>query len=207
MNRRHDPFTLALASLRTRLEAGTFVAGGPIVILDEARRLKLSTTPVREALGWLCGFGLVERGPTGGFLVPRMDVQTLRDRLAFRAHCLGAGLDASGAVRGREGVAPGAEAGSDTVALMAWLVRSTGNAALVDAYDRVASQLLVFQRAERRLFSDHAVEARTLARRFSDPSGPGLGEALAAYHERRMAAAALLIMEVEGDRPPRAEEN
>ncbi len=197
MNRRHDPFTLALASLRARLESGVHVPGGSIVILDEARRLKLSTTPVREALGWLCGFGLVERGPTGGFLAPRLDPQTLRARLAFRLHCLGAGLDASGGVQVRDGVAPRIEVGPQPAELMAWLVRSTGNAALMEAYDRVASQLVLFGEAETRLFADHEAEADALVARFRDPTGRGLGPALAAYHQRRMAAAPLLIMAVE----------
>lgn len=201
MNRRHDPFTLALASLRARLETGVHVPGGPIVILDEARRLRLSTTPVREALGWLCGFGLVERGPTGGFLAPRLDPQTLRDRLAFRLHCLTAGLGPDGGLQIPDGFTPRTEAGPDPDDLMAWLVRSTGNAALMEAYDRVASQLVLFQTAEQRLFDDHEAEARALVGRFRDPNGQGLGPALAAYHRRRMAAAPLLIMEVESGRP------
>ncbi len=206
MNRRHDPFTLALASLRSRLEQGLHPPGGPIVILDEARRLKLSTTPVREALGWLCGFGLVERGPTGGFLVPRRDPQGLRDLLAFRLHCLDAGLDRTGAVQGRDGFTPRAEAGPDPAALMAWLVRSTGNAALMDAFDRVASQLVAYRRAEARVFPDSDIEAQALADRFRDPVGPGLGEALAAYHQRRIEAAPHLIMAADADRRDAAEE-
>lgn len=54
--RKHDPFTLALESLRARAEQGSFTPGAPVVIIEEARRLNLSATPVREALGWLCGF-------------------------------------------------------------------------------------------------------------------------------------------------------
>ena len=67
MIRKHDPFTLALDSLRARAEEGAFTPGAPVVIIDEARRLNLSTTPVREALGWLCGFGLIERAPWEDF--------------------------------------------------------------------------------------------------------------------------------------------
>ena len=48
--RNRDPFETALAALRQRAVDGVFEADRPILILDAARTLKLSTTPVREAL-------------------------------------------------------------------------------------------------------------------------------------------------------------
>src|SRR5690606_3767999 len=87
MARRRDPFMMALESLRARAEQGVYAPGCPVVITDEARRLNLSTTPVREALVWLSGFGLIERSPTGGFLTPRLERAIVRDRFAFRLQC------------------------------------------------------------------------------------------------------------------------
>ncbi|WP_052516809.1 MULTISPECIES: GntR family transcriptional regulator [Brevundimonas] len=75
--------------MREAAETGGYAPGRPIVIIDEARRLGLSTTPVREALAWLCGEGVIERGPAGGFLARRLDAGAVRDRYGFRLACLG----------------------------------------------------------------------------------------------------------------------
>ena len=69
MAKSRDPFFKALDNIRERARAGGYAPGQSIVIVEEARRLDLSTTPVREALAWLCGEGLIERG-RAGFLPP-----------------------------------------------------------------------------------------------------------------------------------------
>ncbi|MBD3752747.1 MAG: hypothetical protein IE935_10040 [Micrococcales bacterium] len=48
MPRARDPFSLALANIRDRAMRGVYEPGGAIVIIEEARRLNLSTTPVRS---------------------------------------------------------------------------------------------------------------------------------------------------------------
>lgn len=201
VTRRRDPFTTALESLRDRVEQGVYPPGSPVVIIDEARRLRLSTTPVREALGWLCGYGLIERAPLGGFVTPRLDPALVRDRLAVRLHCLTIGLnglaEAHRPLR-REGVDE--PDGQGLAARMLRIVRATGNAALVDAYRRVDSQLIQLAGAERRVFRDVEAETGRLLDLFAAPAGSGLGEALGAYHHRRMEAAPLLIMEAEAHR-------
>lgn len=78
----------ALEALRLGLTLGRFVAGRPIVIADEARGLGLSTTPVREALCWLGGEGLVERGGAGGFFAPRLEPALIARQYAMRRLCL-----------------------------------------------------------------------------------------------------------------------
>lgn len=50
MARNRDPFTQALSSLRDRIQSGDLAGGTPVIVQDEARRLSLSTTPIREAL-------------------------------------------------------------------------------------------------------------------------------------------------------------
>lgn len=200
MTRKRDPFTMALDSLRTRAEQGIYAPGGPVVIIDEARRLKLSTTPVREALGWLCGFGLIERAPSGGFLAPRLDAAVVRDRLAFRLHCLATALNGAGHIH-RARSNGSAETGHlDLAAHMLRAVRETGSAALVDAYQRVNSQLVQLAQAERRVFKDLDAETAAIVSLFEGAPGAGLPQALALYHHRRMDAAPLLIMEAEAGR-------
>ena len=201
MIRKHDPYTLALDSLRARAEEGAFTPGAPVVIIDEARRLNLSTTPVREALGWLCGFGLIERAPLGGFLAPRVDAAFVRDRLAFRLLCLTTSLKRGernpSSAAGGGGLQKSCRSLSDH---MLRTVKKTGSAALVDAYERVNSPLLQLAKAERRVFDDIEPECQNLVRLFKQPSGADLVDALTTYHHRRMDAAPLLILESEAGR-------
>ncbi|WP_313002530.1 hypothetical protein [Brevundimonas sp.] len=200
MTRRRDPFAAALESLRGRAEQGVYPPGGPVVIMDEARRLNLSTTPVREALVWLSGYGLMERSPTGGFLAPRLERAIVRDRFAFRLQCVTGSLTAAGDVHGHDlGRGSGDLAGLDLAGHMLTAVRRAGNAALVDAYVRVCRQLIQLEPAERRLFPDHQEEERAVSGLF-EAGGDALAEGLALYHRRRIEAAPLLILEAEAAR-------
>jgi hypothetical protein len=198
VTRRPDPFTQALDDLRARSEAGAFAPGRPIVIIDEARRLRLSTTPVREALAWLYGYGLIERAPVGGYVAPRLDAESVRSRLAFRLHCLILGLSGPGRSLARGDT--GGESGPAPVRLLERMLRAvkeTGNAALVDAYVRVTRQLAPLAAAEARLFNDVETEAADLLARFEARLDGDLVEAVNAYHQRRIAAAPLLVLELE----------
>ncbi|MFJ6024266.1 hypothetical protein ACIQC9_06685 [Brevundimonas sp. NPDC092305] len=200
MTRRRDPFMQALESLRSRAEQGVYVPGTPVVIMDEARRLNLSTTPVREALVWLCGYGLVERSPMGGFLAPRLDPAIVRDRFAFRLQCVLNSLSRSGHSPAREqGLGGSDPSGADLAAQMLRAVRGTGNAALTDAYGRVCRQLIQLVPAEARLFPDLAEEEANVVRMF-ETADDGLPDALGHYHRRRIEAAPLLILEAEAAR-------
>ncbi|MDP3406303.1 MAG: GntR family transcriptional regulator [Brevundimonas sp.] len=197
MARSRDPFFQALARIRDRLQAGGYAAGGPIVIVEEARRLGVSTTPVREALSWLCGEGLVERGPSGGFLAAHLDAGAVRDRYGFRLICLSAALDLMAGLPtyGRtpdRGDAPVPELRR----LFEGLVRRTGNAALMDAYLRVDGQLRQFRDAERRVFTDIEAEADRLLAHASAVRNGDLREALRVYHDRRAGAAAIVALDV-----------
>lgn len=208
MARRHDPFSAALDSLRARVESGAYAPGGPIVILEESRRLRLSTTPVREALAHLAGEGLVDRAPTVGYLAPRLDAGILRERYAFRMVCLTAGLVLS---RGAAGL-PGADvAGADPCAELderfERLVRGAGNAALEAAWARVTAQLAFIRAAEARLFVDMEAEASVLHALFEAGVNPRLRTALRAYHRRRIEAAPLLVIEAAALRPALGDES
>jgi hypothetical protein len=200
VTRRRDPFTMALESLQSRAEQGVYVPGTQVVIMDEARRLNLSATPVREALVWLCGYGLVERSPMGGFLAPRLDPAVVRDRFGFRLQCVINSLTATGHSQAREqGLNGGDQAGRGMAALMLRSVKGTGNAALIDAYQRVCRQLIQLGPAELRLFPDLADEESAVVRLF-ESADDGLPEALTRYHHRRIEAAPLLILEAEAAR-------
>lgn len=200
MTRRRDPFMLALDNIRERARRGGYPAGCPVVIIDEARRLGLSTTPVREALAWLCGEGLIERGPLGGFLAPRLDATVVRDRFAFRLHCFVSSLDIVADLQ--DGNLPTSLVASQGLKLaerLDILVRSAGNQVLFDAFERIGSQLLPLAAAERRIFPDQEEEARAVTRLFEGGALSALRVSLVGYHQRRMEAAPLLILEREAE--------
>ncbi|MDO9587375.1 MAG: GntR family transcriptional regulator [Brevundimonas sp.] len=203
MPRARDPFSLALESIRDRAMRGVYEPGGAVVIIEEARRLKLSTTPVREALAWLCGEGLLERAPRAGYLAPRLDAALLRDRFWVRLLALRTSLELTadlGATTTAEADVAGDRAVRD---LFDRLVRATGNRALVETFGRVDAQLRLLGDAEFRVFTDAADESRALVRIETVGSRTQLLTAIEAYHRRRMENAAVLVLEVErrGHRP------
>lgn len=201
MTRKRDPFIQALDSIRQRSEAGAYAPGAPVVIIEEARRLRLSTTPVREALAWLCGEGLIERAPAGGFLAPRMDAALVRDRFAFRLQCLATSLEMAAALPDRGEPLPSAAAPDHRLAgQLDRMVRGAGNSVLAEAFGRVGRQLLPLVEAERRLFLDREAEATAILHLYDVGSVPALRLALTAYHQRRMDAAPLLVLDLAAER-------
>lgn len=189
-------FSTALSSLRLRAVRAEYRPGQSVVVVEEARRLRLSTTPVREALACLCGEGLFERSPHEGFLYPRLDAGLIRDRLAFRLGLLEAALEAGSSQ------ALGSPSGADGAPVVllhqqfARVIRAGGNQAALDAYRRVAAQLSGLRKAERRFFGDVDQEALDL---LSSLGRGEAGPAVAAYHRRRSEAASLLLLDLEGD--------
>lgn len=190
MTRDHDPFTQALISLRARTTHGVYAPGQPIVIVEEARRLRLSATPVREALSWLSGEGLVERAASGGYFAPRLDAAIIRDRYGFQLTCLRAALDlASPAVATRRIQRVGrAQSTFDQI------IRRSGSSSLGEAYRRVAAMLEIFVVLEAALIPDHIQEAADLHHRHGDAERTGLWDALVRYHQRRADLAADLLI-------------
>ncbi len=199
MARHRDSFASALNSLRLRAHRGEFAPGQSVVVVEEARRLGMSHTPVREALACLCGEGVIERATNEGFLYPRLDVGVTRDRFRFRATLLQFSLGALAT----GGVASPSKPPHTLTTLpghLARLVRAHGNVALYEAYRRVSGQLAPLRDAERRvLVALEAEAADLLAALASGDRGRGQA-ALAAYHERRIAAAPHLLLDLEGSR-------
>lgn len=84
--RSRDPFGEALAALRQSLAQGR-AAGERLAIADVAAELKLSTSPVREALSRLCGEGLIEDRRGLGYFVRALPAEDIAGLLQLeRAH-------------------------------------------------------------------------------------------------------------------------
>jgi len=195
MARNRDPFTLALSTLRERLQSGAIRGGAPVIVQDEAERLRLSTTPVREALAHLSGEGLVERAPSGGYLAVRMDAMAARERYALQGSHVRIAAESNrvalSTVRlpapvikeGAEG--PGAQ-------LFAALVRYAGNQCLEAAYLRLEAQLVVLRKQEPLLFADLAEEAADLLAAWNEGEAGDFERAADRYFQRRVLAAGAL---------------
>jgi DNA-binding GntR family transcriptional regulator len=202
MARNRDPFTQALSSLRERIHSGTLAGGSPVIVQDEAQRLRLSTTPIREALARLSGEGLVERASSGGYVTLRLDATAARDRWVMHGHYVRIAVElnarALGALRPP---APSFEASRPLAAahrLFATIVCSTGNQVLWDAFQRVSGQLDLVRRHETALFDDLGDEAMGLYAAYSEESAPGFAATVGRYHDRRIGAAGALAALVFG---------
>lgn len=199
MARNRDPFRLALETLRRSVCEGAFHPERPIVIQDEAGRLGLSTTPVREALAWLSGQGLVQRAASGGYLGARLDPAGARSRYAFRLNCLRWCLEAASLLPGEHwGDRASREGGAyPAAAVFERIVQLSGDGALKEAFSRVDLQLAMLAAAEARLLDDLEAEANSIFQALSRRDIPGLMRALTAYHHRRIALAVPLLLEAE----------
>jgi DNA-binding GntR family transcriptional regulator len=202
MARNRDPFTQALSSLRERIHSGALRGGSPVIVQDEAERLRLSTTPVREALARLSGEGLVERAASGGYVAIRIDASAARDRYAMQGHYLRIALDLNRRALGRVRPPPPPFDADEPLAavrhLFASIVCSAGNHVLWDAYQRVSGQLDVLRELEPRLFDDLGDEATALFAAYRENLAPEFEAIAARYHDRRVNAAGALAALVLG---------
>ncbi|WP_292059402.1 GntR family transcriptional regulator [Brevundimonas sp. UBA5936] len=202
MARNRDPFTQALASLRERIHSGSLAGGSPVIVQDEAQRLRLSTTPIREALARLSGEGLVERASSGGYVTLRLDATAARDRWAMHGHyvriAFEVNLRALGALRPpAPPYEPGCP-GSAVNRLFATIVCSAGNQVLWDGFQKVSGQLDLVRRHEATLFDDLRDEAMGLYAAYTEEVAPGFVASVGRYHDRRIGAAGALAALVFG---------
>ncbi|MEJ8406068.1 hypothetical protein WKI27_11990 [Brevundimonas vesicularis] len=189
MTRNREPFAKALDNLQRRLMEGAYGPGAPIVILDEARRLRLSTTPVREALAWLSGAGLVEHSATGGYRAAGLDAGAVRDAYAFRNTCLLLSLERAGRT------AVSAVPAADPQAMFAWIVGRSGDAALSRAFETVNFRLVRLVRAERQILDHPAAAIADIRAALVEGRRRDAAAGISAYHRERIAAAAALVFE------------
>jgi DNA-binding FadR family transcriptional regulator len=203
MARNRDPFTQALSSLRERIHSGTLAGGSPVIVQDEAQRLRLSTTPVREALARLSGEGLVERASSGGYVTLRLDAAAARDRWTMHGHYVRIAVELNGrALGGLRPPAPPFEPSRPVAAanrLFAAIVCSAGNPVLWEAFQKVSGQLDLVRRHETALFDDLDEEATGLYAAYAAEVAPGFATTVERYHDRRIGAAGALAALVFGD--------
>ncbi|MGA0608410.1 GntR family transcriptional regulator [Phenylobacterium sp. VNQ135] len=192
---REEAFETALDALRRGLLEGRFPPGDRIPVVAVADELKLSATPVREALSRLAGEGVVEERRHQGFFARRLTGGDVADLYRLSQSHLLMLLAQERAVRHTP---PQAEALSadPVIALesffLAW-VDARGSPVLHAAYRSVATQLGPVRRTEARLLDELDEEALELARAFTDEAPAEIAQALRKYHGRRIAASDRLL--------------
>lgn len=195
MARNRDPFTQALSSLRDRILSGALRGGCPVIVQDEARRLQVSTTPIREALARLSGEGLVERATSGGYVTMRLDAPAVRDRYAMQGQYLHFAIRLSHSALG--GASPPVPlAGRDPVAavrhLFSTMVCSAGNQVLWEGYTKVSRQLEALRRLEPLIFADLETESEALHDAYTRDFVSAFLDLNDRFHARRVAAAGVM---------------
>lgn len=190
-----DSFGLALSALRRRLRQGGDAPGAPLPIQLIAAELRLSTTPVREALSRLAGEELVEkRGPT--YTRPQLDGPALAELYNLRLLYLAAALAPDAARRaGRRRWPPRPPVRFDEAlgepaivvdALYLELMLTADDLMLAQAYQHTVERLAPFQPVEARLIPDLAAEAHDLVAAFEGQDRPALRAAVRRHHRRRI---------------------
>ncbi len=159
-----DAFGLALSALRLRLRSGVDAPGAALPINLIAAALRLSPTPVREALSRLAGEDLVDKqGP--GYLRPRLDGECLAGLYNLRWLYLREALrpapsqsspfqmTTAGSSR-RDDVPQAADVATSTSAeaLFDRLLLATDDPVLAQAYRRTAERLAPYHSVEAQVF-------------------------------------------------------
>jgi DNA-binding GntR family transcriptional regulator len=207
---REDSFLQALTALQDRLRDGRFRPGARIPATEVADALRLSATPVREALSRLAGEGLVEDRRGQGYFARSLSALDVADLYRISLAQLNIALDAHRCPLShgeRFEAAPAVPDRSDPVRTVerlfaAWVSRAGGRA-LAAAHRTLQIQLGPVRRVEPMVFSDLAREAADLVQlSASDRAGDRM-TGLRRFHGRRIAAADRLYSLVE--RGPRIE--
>lgn len=194
--RNRDPFGAVLAHLRAQIRNGAFKAGAPLLVADLATQLGVSQTPVREALAYLAGEGLIDgrQGQLRGYQVWRTEPDSLSDLL--RLHQAQVFLGLAGAAAGTSATIMPIEVASDEVGLAdlaesifgTWVGQGAAGP-LRRAHRLVADRLRLTRLREGAVLDSVGAELAALV---SAAPGAEAASRIRAYHRRRLTAAARL---------------
>lgn len=157
--------------------------------------LGTSATPVREALNQLCGAGLVDARPGGGFHVSMIDAPALADLYRWNEDVIGIILRSTGgrlAVDVREQEHAGDIAGA-TATLAERLARTSGNEEHLRAMRDINARLHAVRLVEGNLISDTEQELARLAAAAERADVVALRSGWRRYHRRRERFAAEIV--------------
>ncbi|MGH6967462.1 MAG: GntR family transcriptional regulator [Phenylobacterium sp.] len=201
-----EPFQRALFQLRERLREGGFPPGMRIAATEVAESLKLSATPVREALSRLAGEGLLEDRRGQGFFLRPLSGVDIADLYRLGLSHLTIAHEAERERVSRQGVS-GAEgpigASGNPVRdierlFMEWVMEA-GSRALTASFRTVQTQLGPVRRCEGELIADLPAEAQALIAVASASLTEKRLALVSKFHERRIALADRLAILAYGE--------
>ena len=191
--KRVEAYGQAVRELRIQLRTGACPPGARLSAPAIAADLKLSPTPVREALARLAGEGLLEERRGDGFFVWQLtacDVTHLYSLIhAYISIATGRELRFPDVAEG----ARTCDAVSHTQNLFDQWVRSGGSRMLDQAYARTQAQLGAVRRLEQDFLRDLDREADDLAALPRIPDLASRRRVLRVFFERRLAIADRLV--------------
>lgn len=190
---REEPFKQAMRVIRQRLREGEFAPGRRIAASDLAAGLRLSATPVREALSRLAGEGVLDELRGQGFYVPLYTSADVADlyRLSWAQMRIALG---AGRPRLARRIAPETpRTDEDPVGaverLFSGWVEDGASRVLAGAHRRTLAQLGPLRRLEPHVLPGLGEEAALLAQ-LADCADPRHRLApVKRFHQRRIAHA------------------
>lgn len=206
MSPEREPFARALSALRETLRQSDFVESAPLTIVDTARALGLSPTPVREALAWLAGQGSITEDHRGrGYATHRLDAFDVAELYDLQGLYMGAAC--ARAARAERPVAlperhqaedvtlrpDGGDVARATQILFDAVVAASGAGLLATRHASLQDRLHPLRRQEGRVIAEVHTELAELHRLATLGNWSALSTALGAYHRRRRNAAEALV--------------
>jgi len=190
--KRLEPFRQALIDLRGRLLDGRLQPGARVTAKEVAEGLRLSPTPVREALSRLAGEGLLEERRGDGFFVPALSaadvaaLYSMSEQLLLMAQ--GAARAPHREVRVRERLRDEEPVRAVERLFLAWATES-GSRVILDGHRMTTIRLAPVRRRESQLIADLAQEAQGLLLLADGAGRRRRLAAIQAFHRRRVALA------------------
>jgi Bacterial regulatory proteins, gntR family len=178
-------------AVRRELRAGSRL--DPIAL---ASLLASSATPVREALCMLCGEGLVEARPGGGFHVPLIDAPALADLYAWNQSVIFVilGQIRGGLVQALDAQSCAAENyAAKTASFIERLARTSRNEEHVRAVRAISARLNPARLVEAELIENVDDELARLTEAARDGNILLLRAEFRRYHRRRVQATAEIV--------------
>ena len=193
MGRTRDPFGMAVERLRSDLREGRLIPGAPLLATELAQALKISVTPVREALVHLAGEGLVEELRGRGFTVPRYSDSDVES--AYRVH--GAYISIALEAVDAAPVEPGnavtfASPRERAEALWRAVVVQADSAFFARAYTQLNNQIAILRLIEPEVLDGLEQEISSLEAAMYSGAVQDRRLQTANYHARRIEASRLL---------------
>lgn len=203
MTRPPDPYSLAVEVVRRRIRSGRLVQGEQLRVSEISDELRLSGSPVREALSRLVGEGLIEDRRGAGYFAWRLDAVDLAGLYGLQAALLWAAV-AAGALRHAESATLHDAAGEDpepeavtglvlAEAGLAGLIRGARSEVLLEAHLRLADRLAPARRVESQVIPDLAGEWLDLAAVAAAGAEGPARDWIDLYRRRRVDHAAALV--------------